>query len=277
LKEVQELEVRGKPSTLAGDDEARSEAVGSLLASGYAQASTLKLTEAESKALQAPFGDEAVRGGAKGDDRILYISHIHVSDRLNSVLGIGQWCIVKRNQRAEQVKTVDGKPLTRIYYEGVMLIRGAFVTEAIGVGQYHPNNPKEDYGTGLESAMSDCITRCCKRLGIGSQVWDKGYCDKWLLTKGGRKPIATPQARTAPTQTPGNEPAPPQTPAKDNGQSAVPNVEDMLQEVVAQERRMVKGPVSRARKEANILDDKDRDSADAGRLADYLAILKATA
>jgi hypothetical protein len=166
------------------------------------------LTEAESRALIAPFGDEAVRGGAKGDANILYISHIHVSDRLNSVLGIGQWCLVKRSQRAEQTKTVEGKPLTRVYYEGVMLIRGTFVTEAIGVGQYHPNNPKEDYGSALESAMSDCITRCCKRLGIGSQVWDKGYCDRWLATKGGtRKPVAMPTAKTP-------DPNPAATPAE---------------------------------------------------------------
>jgi len=194
LKQPDALIVERKPATVATADEARTIAVSDLLTAAYAQASTLKLTEAESKALRAPFSDDKVRGGAKGDERILYITHIHVSDRLNDVLGIGQWALVKRSQRAEQTKTVDGKPLTRIYFEGVMLIRGAFVAEAVGVGQYHPNNPKEDYGTGLESAMSDCLTRCCKRLGIGSQVWDKGYCDAWLKSAGGtRKPVAMPR------------------------------------------------------------------------------------
>ena len=206
LQQPETLAIERRPATAATADEARTIAVADLLTAAYAQASTLKLTEAESKALRAPFTDDKVRGGAKGDARILYISHIHVSDRLNDVLGLGQWALVKRSQRAEQTKTAEGKPLTRIYFEGVMLIRGAFVTEAVGVGQYHPNNPKEDYGTGLESAMSDCMTRCCKRLGIGSQVWDKGYCDGWLATQGGtRKPVGMPRA-TATGQEPDTKP-----------------------------------------------------------------------
>ena len=194
LKQPDALVVERKPATAATADEARTVAVSDLLTGAYALASTLKLTEAESKALRLPFTDDKVRGGAKGDARLLYISHIHVSDRLNDVLGIGQWALVKRSQRAEQTKTAEGKPLTRIYFEGVLLVRGAFVAEAVGVGNYHPNNPKEDYGSALESSMSDCLTRCCKRLGIGSQVWDKGYCDSWLATQGGtRKPVAMPR------------------------------------------------------------------------------------
>lgn len=197
---VDALAIERRPATAATADEARTVAVSEMLTLAYQQASQLKLTEAESKALRAPFGDDAVRGGAKGDERILYISHIHLSDRLNDVLGIGQWAIVKRSQRAEQTKTVDGKPLTRIYFEGVMVVRGAFVAEAIGVGQYHPNNPKEDYGSALESAMSDSLTRCCKRLGIGSQVWDKGYCENWLANNRGPRPvIRPPQSKSAPT------------------------------------------------------------------------------
>jgi hypothetical protein len=196
LKQPDALIVERKPATAVTADEARTSAVSELLTAAYSQASTLKLTEAESKALRAPFTDDKVRGGAKGDERLLYISHIHVSDRLNDVLGIGQWALVKRSQRAEQTKTSKGLPLTRIYFEGVLLVRGAFVAEAVGVGNYHPNNPQEDYGSALESSMSDCLTRCCKRLGIGSQVWDKGYCDAWLKSAGGtRKPVTMPSEK----------------------------------------------------------------------------------
>ncbi len=209
------LELEKKPVTAGLEQQSRTEAVGELLNKAYANASTLQLTPNESKALREPFHDSAIRGGAKGDARILYISHIHLSDRLNDVLGIGQWAIIKRTQRLEQTKTADGKPLHRIYYEGVLLIRGTFVAEAIGVGQYHPNNPKEDYGTGLESSMSDCLTRCCKRLGIGSQTWDKSFCDEWLKKYGGSRPAAPLPRSTA-------EPLKPTKPAPAEGEDNIP-------------------------------------------------------
>ena len=203
LQPPEQLAIEKRPTTAATADEARTEAVSELLTGAYQQASTLKLTESETKQLRAPFRDDQVNSGAKGDSRLLYISHIHVSDRLNDVLGLGQWAIVKRSQRAEQTKTAKGLPLTRIYFEGVLLIRGAFVAEAVGVGQYHPNNPMEDYGAALESAMSDCITRCCKRLGIGSQVWDKGYCDRWMKSAGGtRRPVQMPVEQPEPSVIP---------------------------------------------------------------------------
>jgi len=236
LKPDQALTVERRPATSASADEARTEAVSEMLKSAYTQASKLNLTEAESKALRAAFTDDKVRGGAKGDSRILYISHIHVSDRLNDVLGLGSWALIKRSQRAEQTKTVEGKPLTRIYYEGVMLIRGAFVTEAVGVGQYHPNNPKEDYGSALESAMSDCLTRCCKRLGIGSQVWDKGYCDTWLATAGGTKRPITPTAerQSRPPDTP-----PPVAPSPDNKDELVAEVKAWVEKAKAKDIKRI--------------------------------------
>jgi len=84
--------------------------------------------------------------------------------------------------------------MMRVYFEGVMLIRGAYVAEAIGCGAYHPNNPKENFSGAIEIAMSDCLSRCCKRLGIGSQCWDKGFCEVWLAKYAKTKPV--PQDRT---------------------------------------------------------------------------------
>jgi len=163
-------------------EEDRSIAVSKLLSKAYEKASELVLSKEETKALKAKFDDDCVRAGAGGDSSLLYISHIHVSDRLNDVLGIGQWALVKRSIRLERGKTAKGVEVVSIYFEGVMLIRGSFVAEAIGTAEYYPSNPKMDYGSAIESAMSDCLTRCGKRLSIGSQVWDKTYCEKWLST-----------------------------------------------------------------------------------------------
>jgi hypothetical protein len=259
------LAVERKPASAADAEEARTVAIGELLTTAYAQASSLKLTEAESKALRAPFDDTVVRCGAKGDDRLLYISHIHLSDRMTDVLGIGQWALVKRSQRAEKTQDNQGKPLVRLYYEGVLLIRGAFVTEAIGVGQYHPHNPKEDYGTGLESAMSDCLTRCAKRIGVGSQVWDRGYCDSWLSRHTGRKPVAMP------TQRPQAQPQaaePPEPPRQDD---SAPDHASLLADAKRRAGSASKGAVKRALEAVGLIVPPDLDAASVEQLADFVA------
>ncbi len=160
--------------------QARTDAVAALLKGAYEKASTLALTPEEIKALREPFPDEQVSDGAKGKPGLLYIQHIHLSNRLNDVLGIGQWSIVKRSV---QVDESNGA----VYFDGVMLIRGAFVWEAIGAARYQAGNRMTDYSDAVESAQSDCLTRCCKRLGIGSQVWDKAFCDGWLARRNSAK------------------------------------------------------------------------------------------
>ena len=166
-------------STLSPED-SRSQAVASFLNTAYEKASTLQLTPDESVKLLAKFDDECVLRGAQGDQDLLYISHIHLSNRLNEVIGIGQWAMLRRNIRQEDTETAKGTKMTRIYFEGVLVVRGVFLCEAIGSGNYYPNNPNDDYSGALEKAMSNCLTRLCKRLGIGSQVWDKTYCNRWL-------------------------------------------------------------------------------------------------
>lgn len=163
-------------------EEDRSIAVAKLLAKAYDQASELKLTKEETKALKAPFSDDCVRAGAGGDDNLIYIPHIHISDRLNDVLGIGQWALVKRSIRAEKGKTKKGEDEVTVYFEGVLLIRGVMVAEAIGTASFYPSNPKMDYGSVIESAMSNCLSRCGKRMSIGAQAWDKTYAEKWLAS-----------------------------------------------------------------------------------------------
>jgi len=151
----------------------RNEAVGAMLAKSYENASNLRLTDDEIAKLRAPFADSQVRGGAKGKETLLYISHIHLSDRLNEVIGIGQWVMIRRSER---VDTNAGM----VYVDCAMLIRGTLVAEAIGAGKYRANNAMTDFSDAIESAMSDALQRLCKRLSIGSQVWDAAFCEAWL-------------------------------------------------------------------------------------------------
>lgn len=152
---------------------ARTDAVSLMLAKSYESASNLRLTDDEIKRLRSPFADNQIRSGARGNERLIYISHIHLSDRLNEVIGIGQWCMIRRSER---VDVAAGK----VYVDCAMLIRGTLVAEAIGSGKYHANNASTDFSDAIETAMSDALQRLCKRLSIGSQVWDAGWCEGWL-------------------------------------------------------------------------------------------------
>lgn len=173
------------PETTTSDKtpaQSRTDAVSLMLAKSYESASNLHLTTEENEKLRAPFDDKQVRGGAKGKENLLYISHIHLSDRLNDVIGIGQWVMLRRSERIEGNK---------VYVDCVLLIRGTLVAEAIGSGDYRPNNAMQDFGDAIEIAMSDALQRLCKRLGIGSQVWDAAYCEGWISRNVKQRPSVT--------------------------------------------------------------------------------------
>jgi hypothetical protein len=170
-------------------DQQRTDAVGQMLAAAYSKASTLTLTMEESKALMAPFPDEAVYMGAGGDERLLYITHSYIEDRLHEVLGVGQWSLIPRQTRMEQ----DGKKTT-VFVDAVLLIRGCFVGEDWGAMDYYPANGKMNYDDAYSGAQSNALRRIAgKRLGVGSQVWKKDYCNAWKERHA--QPQRTPMAK----------------------------------------------------------------------------------
>jgi len=74
------------------------------------------------------------------------------------------------------------KESNKVFYQGALFVNGQFVSEAIGEQDYYPNNPQTSYATAAEAAKTDCLTRCCKDLGIAQELWDpqfaiKVWCD----------------------------------------------------------------------------------------------------
>lgn len=62
----------------------------------------------------------------------------------------------------------DGQLITREY---ALYCLGRFTAQAIGEHtSYSKNNL--GYGTACESAKSNALMRCCKDLGVGSELWD---------------------------------------------------------------------------------------------------------
>lgn len=198
--------------------QAKDKAVADLTADCYKQASQLKLSPEEIKALSADFPDEAFQPGAAGKDNLIYIEHAALRERLDLVIGMGQWCIIPirrwveeftyekekwaNNRRTGEFEQVKG---SHVYVDGIMLIRGAFVASAIGEMTYYPDNHVQNYGDAVEGAETAALRRCCKRLGIGLQAWRKDWCLGWWKRKNapgravGTKPSQdTPPAKKTP-------------------------------------------------------------------------------
>jgi len=215
LQKIEPLPVA--PSVEASEaktsQQTRIDEVAEALLPAYQKASELRLSDKENKALLEPFADEQVE--IRPHDGLLYIPHIHISDRLIRVLGAGEWAMVRRRE------WIEGN---RIYAEYVMKVRGCFVGESVGAMDYHPSNARMNYSDALEGTRGECIRRiAAKDLGCGSQVWNPEYCRQWIARyaeqvkgKWQRKGQGTEQNQLTPAlqSSAAKEPAKPKSPSK---------------------------------------------------------------
>lgn len=199
--------------------DAKNKAISDLTAECYKQASKLTLTKDEIAGLSADFPDEAFQPGAAGKENLIYIEHASLRERLDQVIGMGQWCMIPirrweepftyqkeiwiNNRRSGQFEEVKG---SHVYVDGMMLIRGAFVASAIGEMTYYPDNHTQNYGDAVEGAETAALRRCCKRIGIGLQAWRKDWCLGWWQRRKGPK-----------GKPPGRAPEPPITHSEPEG------------------------------------------------------------
>jgi hypothetical protein len=193
-----------KPAITAA--QAKIEAVANLTASAYSKASELRLTPEESAALLAPFQDSDFQPGAAGKENLIYIQHSALRDRFTKVLGLGQWALIARSRWAQ-----EDRDCTTVYVEAMLLIRGCFVSEAIGDMNYYPKNKSTNYGDAVEGATTQAFRRCAKHFGVGLQAWDKDWCNGWLDRRNSNRESAA--RHQAPIQHPRNTPSPAQAPA----------------------------------------------------------------
>lgn len=170
--------------------QARVDAVAALTTGSLARASTLLLTPEETERLTAEFPDSDFLPGAGGKENLIYIQHSALRDRLNKVLGLGQWAIIVRETWNEDFETRGsaGKPPqkgVRVYVRGMMLVRGCYVAESVGDMDYFPGNAAQNFGDAYEGAQTAAFRRCAKNFGVGVQAWDRHWCDSWWLRKRG--------------------------------------------------------------------------------------------
>ncbi|KAF2024038.1 Mgm101p-domain-containing protein [Setomelanomma holmii] len=107
-------------------------------------------------------------------DGLLYLPEIKYRRILNKAFGPGGWGLAPRGE-----SIVTGKIVTREYG---LIVQGRLVSIARGEQQYFD---PDGIPTATEGCKSNALMRCCKDLGIASELWDPRFIREFTskLTK----------------------------------------------------------------------------------------------
>lgn len=137
----------------------------------FLKASKVPATKAQAKILRHSVDDKTEADILPSGE--VYMSHVFVRRRLNDAYQPGGWAM-----RPLTSATVD--PVTNVMYrEYALMINGVVAATAYGSTKYQPNNKRMDFADAAEAVKSNALTRCAKDLGIGSECWDRRWCDRW--------------------------------------------------------------------------------------------------
>ncbi|ORX98758.1 mitochondrial genome maintenance MGM101-domain-containing protein [Clohesyomyces aquaticus] len=101
-------------------------------------------------------------------DGLLYLPEIKYRRILNKTFGPGGWGLAPRGE-----SIVTGKLITREYG---LIVQGRLVSIARGEQQYFD---PDGIPTATEGCKSNALMRCCKDLGIASELWDPRFIRKF--------------------------------------------------------------------------------------------------
>ncbi|KAF2191203.1 mitochondrial genome maintenance protein MGM101 [Zopfia rhizophila CBS 207.26] len=101
-------------------------------------------------------------------DGLLYLPEIKYRRILNRAFGPGGWGLAPRGE-----SIVTGKLITREYG---LVVQGRLVSIARGEQQYFD---PDGIPTATEGCKSNALMRCCKDLGIASELWDPRFIRKF--------------------------------------------------------------------------------------------------
>ncbi|KAH8666008.1 mitochondrial genome maintenance MGM101-domain-containing protein [Tricladium varicosporioides] len=114
-----------------------------------------------------PFDDVEVK-----PDGIIYLPEIKYRRILNKAFGPGGWGLAPRGETI-----VTPKSITREY---ALVAHGRLVSVARGEQDYFSS---EGIPTATEGCKSNALMRCCKDLGVASELWDPRYIRVFMKEK----------------------------------------------------------------------------------------------
>ncbi|KAF4445743.1 putative MGM101-mitochondrial genome maintenance protein [Fusarium austroafricanum] len=123
------------------------------------------VTPEQSEVLARPLDPEDVEVKPDG---IVYLPEVKYRRRLNEAFGPMGWGMVHRGE-----VVVGNNIVTREY---ALIINGRMVSQSQGVNNYFST---EGIPAAIEGAKSNALMRCCKDLGIASELWDPVFL-RWF-------------------------------------------------------------------------------------------------
>lgn len=116
--------------------------------------------------LMAPINTEDIEIKPDG---LLYLPEIKYRRILNRAFGPGGWGLAPRTE-----SLITPKQISREY---ALICQGRLVSVARGEQDYFGGD--ERITTALEGCKSNALMRCCKDLGVASELWDPAFIRKW--------------------------------------------------------------------------------------------------
>ncbi|KAI8083369.1 mitochondrial genome maintenance protein [Gilbertella persicaria] len=101
-------------------------------------------------------------------DGLLYLPEIKYRRILNRAFGPGGWGLAPRGEH-----TISPKNISREY---ALICKGRFVSQARGEQDFFDIS---GLPTASEGCKSNALMRCCKDLGIASELWDPSFIRKF--------------------------------------------------------------------------------------------------
>lgn len=144
--------------------------LGELAHTGGVGMGTVKLTAVERKIISRKVNRPDVR--VLPDSGLAYLPHLYYTRWLNEAFGPTGWGI------APAAKAMKIENL--IIVPHILYIRGVAVAWANGAAEYHEKNKRQTYDDVLESTVAYSLRRCCKRLGMALELWDKRWLAEFL-------------------------------------------------------------------------------------------------
>lgn len=153
-----------------GEILAKSESVeiGTIAPEIFVGISTLDIPRDISDKLTQPARTEDIEIKPTGE---IYLSHVRYRKMLNDAFGMGNWSL---RPLGGFVKT--GSVVCREY---ALYIKGKYAASAIGEQNYIESNAQMTWSDACEATKSNVIMRCCKDLGIGLEMWDRKFVEKF--------------------------------------------------------------------------------------------------
>ncbi|KAL8929417.1 MAG: hypothetical protein Q9172_000468 [Xanthocarpia lactea] len=128
--------------------------------------STEAFSKEAAEALLAPIGLDDIEVKPDG---IVYLPEIKYRRILNKAFGPGAWGLAPRGETI-----VTAKAVTREY---ALVALGRLVSVARGEQDYFS---PEGIPTAVEGCKSNALMRCCKDLGVASELWDPRFIRKFI-------------------------------------------------------------------------------------------------